>query len=208
MALVSRGEIETQLFGNARHDLALRDAVRHQLLGQHVLAGLHRINRGGGMQEQRQRDDDGFDIRVGKQVVIVLVNFDVLSRFVFRAPAVLGHQASANAVRVIRVGTAPVAVQAAMDVVRANIGDRDDLDVVRIQRADQHTAFITRSNDADPDRVIHLVAVAKIRGTESAHRDRTGCDHAFQHIAARNADRFVVIRFADCLFFGGHAFHD
>ena len=83
---------------DAGHLLALVDAVAHQLFGQHVLAGLHGLDGHRRVQVQGQRDDHGLDVGVLEQIVIILVvNLDVLAGFVLALPAILGHQAAADA---------------------------------------------------------------------------------------------------------------
>ena len=82
-----------------------------------------------------------------------------------------------------------IVLQAATKV----LGNGDDLDVVGVQGANQNTAFVTGSDHTHTDGIVHLVAVAEVSGTQSAHRHGSGRDDAFQHVATRNADGFVVV---------------
>ena len=59
--LVAGGQEQLGLLGHAGHLLALVDAVAHQLLGQHVQAGLHGGHGRRGVQVQRQGDDHRLD---------------------------------------------------------------------------------------------------------------------------------------------------
>ena len=105
----------------------------------------------GGVQVQRQRDDHRFDVRVVEQLVIVLVvDLDVLAGFVLALPAVLGHQAAADLERAF---AGVIAVERAVDVVGANVGDRHDLDIAGRDGADQHVAFVAGADDADAQRI-------------------------------------------------------
>ena len=81
------GQQQIGLLGHAGHFLALVDAVAHQLFGHHVQAGLHRGDGRGGVQVQRQGDDDRLDavlFGVFDQFLISPINLDVLAGFVFR----------------------------------------------------------------------------------------------------------------------------
>ena len=64
MPLVADGEDLAGLLGDLGHLLALADGLGHELLGQHVLAGLHGLDGHRGVQVQRQADDDRLDVRV------------------------------------------------------------------------------------------------------------------------------------------------
>ena len=46
-------------------------------------------------------------------------------------------------------GAGVVAVKSAVDVIRPNVGDRHDVDVVGVERADQHVALVAGADDAD-----------------------------------------------------------
>ena len=61
--LVADGQQPVRLAGDLAHLLALGDRVRHQLLGEDVLALLHRLDGDRGVQPQRQGDDDHLDVR-------------------------------------------------------------------------------------------------------------------------------------------------
>ena len=101
MALMAGGQNLLGLLRDAGHVLALVDAVGHQLLGQHVLAGLHGLDRHDVVQVQRQRDDHALDVLVVEQFVIVLlIDRDVLAGLIFAAPAVFLDQSAANGQRV------------------------------------------------------------------------------------------------------------
>ena len=99
---------------------------------------------------KRQGDDHRFDVRVVEQrVVAVGVDLDVLLGRAAIGPAfalVDFEQARPGGVRARRV---PVAVERAVEAVGPDVGDGDDVDVVGIERADQHAAFVAGADDAD-----------------------------------------------------------
>ena len=97
MALVAGGQQLFSLCRNAGHVLALVYAMGHQLFGEHVLAGLEGLDGHLVVQVQWQGDDHPFDVLVGQQFFVVVVNLDVLASFVLGLPTVLLHQAHAQA---------------------------------------------------------------------------------------------------------------
>ena len=68
--------MQAGLLGHAGHLLALVDAVAHELLGQHVQAGLHGGDGRRGVQVQRQGDDHAFEA----------VGLGVLDQFLVAVP--------------------------------------------------------------------------------------------------------------------------
>ena len=73
------------------------DIVSHQFFGQHMFAGHHGLDGDGGMEMQRQRDDDRFDPGILDQVVVVaaflpVVNADRFFGFVLCFPTVFLQQ--------------------------------------------------------------------------------------------------------------------
>ena len=152
---------------------------------------------------KRQGDDDGFDAQlvfVGDQIVVVAVHFDVLAGFVFRFPAVFGHQAGANFDGVV---ARPIAVERAMNVVRADIGDGRHLHVIGRERADQHAPFVAGADEADAHRVVDL-GVLEVHRPQTGAGNDAGGDRAHQEFAARQlaADGGVKVFFTDRFFFG------
>ena len=114
-------------FGHAGHFLALVDAVAHQLLGQHVQAGLHGGDGRRGVQVQRQGDDHRLDavvLGVVDQFLVGAVDLDVLAGFVLGLPAV--DLPSGRGRALWAVVAVVVAVERPPDVVRADVGDRLD----------------------------------------------------------------------------------
>ena len=69
-------------------------------------------------------------------------------------------------------------MEGAVDVVRADIGDRHDLDEVRVEAANQDVALVAGADDADANRVFELGAVAKVHGTETSPGRDSGGDCA------------------------------
>ncbi len=61
----------------------------------------------------------------------------------------------------------PVAVERAVPAVGADVGDRHDVDVVGIERADQHAAFVARADDADAEPVVELRPVVEVLRAEA-----------------------------------------
>ena len=67
VTLMPSRQVQLLLVGQTPHHLALGHVVRHQFLGQHMLASLECIAGGLGVQVQRQRDDHRFDVRIPDQ---------------------------------------------------------------------------------------------------------------------------------------------
>ena len=132
MPLVAGGQDQPGLLGHAGHVLALMGAVGHELLRNHVQAGPHGGDGRGGVQVQGQGDDDAFQaVALGllNQFLVaarlVVVDIHVPAGLVFGLPAVFGHQAGPGREgRLARM----VAVEGPPDVVRADVGNRADLD--------------------------------------------------------------------------------
>ena len=78
MTLMPGGQIAIVGRGHTCHLLARADVVGHQLLGQHVLAGLHGRDGDRRVQMQRQRDDHRLDVGILQQVLVVLVHLHML----------------------------------------------------------------------------------------------------------------------------------
>ena len=197
--LVARGQDLVVLLGKAGHLLALVNAVPHQLLGEHVLAGRHGLDRHRRVQVQRQRDHHGLHVLVGQQVVVVLVvDLHVFAGFVFALPVVLRHQPAAC---VQRAFAGVIAVESAMDVVRADIRDGHDLDVAGRDRAEQHVAFVASADHADAQRILDRGLVAKVHRAQTHARNGSGGDARFEEVAPGDADRAFEVFLADGFFF-------
>ncbi len=76
--LVADGQQAVGLAGDLAHLLALGDRVRHQLLGEDVLAGLHRLDRHRRVQPQRQGDDDHLDVGIRVHLLLAGVLLELL----------------------------------------------------------------------------------------------------------------------------------
>ena len=63
-----------------------------------------------------------------------------------------------------------------MPAVRPNVGDGHDVDVIRIQRPDEHVAFVARADDADAQPVIELRAVVEVLRAQARRRRRAADD--------------------------------
>ena len=89
----------------------------------------------------------------------------------------------------------------AVDAIRPNIGNRHDVDVIWIQRPDQHVAFIARADDAHAEPVVELRPIIEILGPKP-DRGRGAADDADrgQKLAARAAGGLVEVLFANCSF--------
>ena len=190
VALVADREVLFALVRNANHFFAVRDAVSHQFFGQDVAAGAHRFDRGRSVQVQRQTDDNAFEaerFRVFQEVVVVVVDFNELTRLLFGFPTVFFHQARTNRRGARAVA---VAVEGAVLVVRTNVRDRDDLDVFRVDPADQNAPFVAGSENRDANRFVDR-PVFEVVGTDPFARSQVGARRLFQELAARQlaADR-------------------
>ena len=93
-------------------------------------------------------------------------------------------------------------MKSSMNIVRPDIGDRRDLDVLRIQGADQHVAFVARADHADPHRVGDFV-IAKVHRTQSAAGDGACGNHAFEEVASGDAHGFPIVISSNFAFFRG-----
>ena len=103
-----------------------------------------------------------------------------------------------------RTATAPIAIKSSVDTGRTNVGNRDDLDVVRIDGPDQDVAFVASANDANTDGgtvTTHGVAVIEIGGAQSGPGYGAGGDRILKEVAPGMADRFIVILATNLFFF-------
>ena len=183
------------------------DAVGHQLLGQHVQARLHRRHRRRGVQVQRQGDNHRLDA-VGLGVVDQLlasaaVDLDVPPGLVFGLPTVLGHQSRPGGQRRFAV---MVAVEGPPDVVRADVGDRADLEELGIDRPQQHAPLVAGADHADPQGRADGPVVAEIEGPQPAAQHHAGGHGPLDEVAAR--DVHVAGTLACGRRIAGHAVHD
>ena len=174
MTLMARRQMQLLLLRDAAHALALTDGLAHQLFGQHMLAGFHRFDGDRVMQMQGEGDDHALDLRIFEQFFVIDVDLHMVFGGVFGLVAVFLHQARASHHRARR---ALVAVEGAVHVVRADVGDGDDVDVVRVERADKDTPFIAGADDGDRQRVLHL-AVAEVKRAEARSGNDPGGDAA------------------------------
>ena len=196
VSLMAGGE---DLAGVARHPphlLALVDRVPHQLLGEDMLPRPHRLDGGDGVEVERQRDHDRFDVGIGKKILIGPVNLDVLLRLVLGLPLVLRHQPRPGGVG---ARARDVAVEGAEDVVGADVGDRDHLEVVGGVGAQQHAPLVAGAEDSDPQRVTDTAAVAEVERAEAGPRREPRGDGAAEEVAARHFDNVAEVLFADLL---------
>ena len=132
MALVTDREMLVELLGRARHFFTLDDRVAHELFAEDVKALAHRLDGRFRVKVKGQTDDNRLNtefVGVVEKIAVIGVYFDVLTRFVFRLPAVLFHQTATRGERGVSI---VVAVERAVLVVRTNVGDRDDLNKFRI----------------------------------------------------------------------------
>ena len=93
-------------------------------------------------------------------------------------------------------------MKGAVDIVRPDISDGRDLDVLRIQGANQHVAFVARADHADAHRVGDFV-IAKVHRSQSAAGDGACGNHAFEEVSPRDADRFPIVISSNFAFFRG-----
>jgi len=199
--LVADGEDLAGLLGGAGHLLALADGLRHELLGEHVLAGLHRLDGHRGVQVQRQADDHGLDVRVLDQLLVVGVDLDLLAGLLFGRPAVDPQQSGADLELLLAV---PVAVEGPVHVVRPDVGDGHHLEEVGVDGADQHIALVAGADDAHAERLVQRLAVAVVEGPQAGAGHQSGRDGAFEQVAPRQApgDGRVEVLLADLFFLG------
>ncbi len=183
--LVPGGQQSAGLGGHAAHLLAFGHAVGHQLFGQHVLAGQHGLDGHLRVQVQRQGDDHRFHVGIGQQVAIVpVVNLDVAAGLVFAAPVVFPHQAGP---RQKRAAARLVAVKRAVDVVRADVGNRHDPDELGVVRSDEHAPFVARADHPHPHRIAQRAVVAEVIPAQSGAGHQPGGHAAEQEVASRDA---------------------
>lgn len=203
VALVPDRKVFLRFVRDADHLLALGDRVTHELFGQDVAAFFHGEDRRGRVQVQGQTDDDAFDpelVDFSEQVAVVFEDLDVLTRLRFRSPAVFLHEAGPDGGGGRAVA---VAVERAVLVVRANIGDRDDLNVARVKPADQDAAFVARAEDRDANRLIDD-AVFEVVGPDTSAGGEVGATRLFQEFATyqRTPDRGEEVFLTDFYLFG------
>ncbi len=190
--LVADGQDALRLVGGLDHFLALGHVPGHQLLAQDVLAGAQGVDGDRGMQVQRQGDDHGLNVRVGQQLLVVLVDLDLLG-----LAAVDAVEAEARPGR--------LAGEDALAVGRPDVGDGDEVQVVLVVHADEDAALVAAADEADAHGVAleRLVAEVARRGNRGATRG--GGDQALHEVAAGHAlaaDGLVEILLADLLLFG------
>ena len=167
-------------------------------------AFIARIAAGACRKRGRPTDNDALDIEllgVFNEVAVIVVYRDVLTRFRFRLPAVLLHEAGPNGGRGRAVA---VAVERAVLVVGADIGDRDDLNVSRINTADKDAAFVARAENGDANRFIDDPVLEVIR-TDTFTGSEIGARRLLQKFASNQrtsdcgeevflTDRFLFAR--------------
>ena len=142
------------------------------------------------MKVERKPDNYAFDSKFGgvvEKVAVVRVNFNVFARFVFRFPAVKLHEAGPGRERDVPV---MVAVERAVLVVRTDIGDRDDIDEVRIASAQEHAALVAYAHDRDahaPTVGLRKAVIerAEPRGRHGG-RQRSSCEKITSRATARS----------------------
>ena len=195
MSLVAGGQEFARLAGDAAHLLALPHAVPHELLGEHMLAGPQRLDRGHRVELQRQRDDHGLHIGIGEQFLVGLIHLDLLAGRVFAVPAILGQESGPG---LGGTGARGVAVEGTKAVVGADVGDGHDVDVVGIDRPNQHAPLVAGAEHAHAERVAHALAVAEIERPQA----RPGCHaggHAGQEVSAGDPHGLGEVFLADLL---------
>ncbi len=126
-----------------------------------MLAGVQRLDDNRSVQVQRQSDDDGFDVFVFENLLVIVVDLDLLGLV-----AVMVVETLANAV-LLRLPFAlglefavfvflrfQVAGEDAFLVGRPNVGHGDDLQVLRIVLADQHAALVAGADQSGSHRLV------------------------------------------------------
>ena len=194
--LVAGGQDLARLAGHAAHLLALVDAVPHQLLGEHVLAGPHRLDGGRGVEVEGKGDHHRLDVGVGEHVFVGAVDLHLRAGRVFGGPLVLRHQPRAG---LVGAGAGDVAVKGSEDVVGANVGDRDDVEILGIVRAEEHAPLVARTEEAHAERVTHALAVAEVDRAEACPGGDAGGHRAREEVAAGDRHRLVEVFLADLL---------
>ncbi len=185
--LVAGGQDQARLLGHPGHILAFVYAVGHQLFGDDRQAGLQGGDGRRGVQVQWQGEDHAFELVglcVGQQFVVAGVDLDVLSRFVFGLPAVLGHQAGPRSGRRL---ARMIAVERPPHAEGADVGDRLDPDEIGIDRADQNAAFIAGADHTDPQGRTDGLVVAELEAGDPAADDHAGRRGSREEVAARHA---------------------
>ena len=207
VTLMADREVLMILLSGENHLFAVGDGVRHQFFGEDVKALVHRLDCGGSVQEERKTDDDRFDaerlqiVVVVEKFVIVVVDFNVLTRFRFGFPTVFLHKAATYGGG---AGAVAIAVESAVLVIGANIRNRDDLDIFRVDRAQEDGTFVSRAKDGDADRTINN-AVLEIIGSDTLSGSEFRARRLLKEFAARQiasdrgkkvflTDRFLFAR--------------
>ena len=196
MPLVAGGEEPAGLPGHPAHLLALVDGVSHEFFGEHVLARAHRPDGGLSVEVQRQGDDDRLDVRVGEQLLVGAVYLHLLAGRVLGLPAVLRHQPRPG---LLGGGARDIAMEGAMDVERADVGDRDDVEVVGRMRSDEHAPLIAGAEHADTERIPDTATVSEVDGAEPRPRRHAGGDRSREEVPSRDRDRVGEVVLADLL---------
>src|SRR4029450_12197930 len=81
-----------------------------------------------------------------------------------------------------------------------NVADRHHIDILRGAAADEHLPFVARADDADADWVFdRLIAEAHPPQPRAGPGPRG--DDSFQKVAARDAQRVVIVLLTDLPFF-------
>ena len=116
--------------------------------------------------------------------VLLVVDLHVPPGFVFGLPAVLGHQARPGGQRRL---AGMVAVEGPPDVVRADVGDRLDLDELGIDRAEQHAPLVAGADHADAQRRADGLVVAEVERAQPAADHHARGHAAEDEVAAVHA---------------------
>ena len=90
-------------------------------------------------------------------------------------------------------------MKGAIDTIRANVGNRCNLNVVRRTTTNQNVSFVTRTNDPNANGVFYFF-IAKIHGSKSTAGNRTSGNNALHKLASCETDRFIEIVFTNCAF--------
>ena len=98
-----------------------------------------------------------------EKITVIAIDLDMLSSLVFGLPAVQVHEAASDLVG--RRGVI-VAVESAVHVVRADVGNRGYLDIFRVDRADQYATFVPGAENGHTKWLIDF-AIAVIVWAES-----------------------------------------
>jgi hypothetical protein len=188
--LMARRQNLVGLFRDLPHLLALMDTVPHELLGEHMLAGPHRLDRSRSMQMQRQGNHDRLDVFVGEEFLVGLVDLHVLAGLVLGRPLILGHQPRPS---LVGARARHVAMEAAEDVVGTDVGDRDDIQIVGIVGPEQHAPLVASADHADPQRIADAFAVAEVDRAQPGSSRQAGRHRAGEEVAPRHADGIVEV---------------